>query len=229
MFWFRLFLCALTGYLIGGINPAYIIARIKGFDIRKHGSGNAGASNAVITMGKKVGIFSAIFDIFKAVGSVCLTRYVILPGVPFAACLAGSSCIIGHIFPVFMRFRGGKGLACLGGVILALNPMVFTVLLCLELILVLIIDYICIVPITASVIYPVLYGSIAGDSIGALIFIAVTVVILYKHMENVRRIRNGTEAHFSYLWKKDREIERLEGLIDDPLLQKQRDEERNRG
>ena len=84
-------------------------------------------------------------------------------------------------------------------------------------------------PITASVIYPVLYGSIAGDSIGALIFIAVTIVILYKHMENVRRIRNGTEAHFSYLWKKDREIERLEGLIDDPLLQKQRDEERNRG
>lgn len=229
MLWFKLFLCALTGYLIGGINPSYIIAKIKGFDIRKHGSGNAGASNAVITMGKKVGIFSAIFDIFKAVGSVCLARYVILPAVPYAACLSGSACIIGHIFPVFMGFRGGKGLACLGGVILALNPMVFVVLLCLELILVLIIDYICIVPITASVIYPVLYGTIAGDSIGSLIFIVVTVVVLYKHVENVRRIRNGTEAHFSYLWKKDREIERLEGLIDDPLLQKQRDEERKRG
>lgn len=229
MFWFKLFLCALIGYLIGGINPSYIIARVKGFDIRKHGSGNAGASNAVITMGKKVGVFSAIFDIVKAFASVYIARYVILPTTAFAACLAGSACIIGHIFPVFMGFRGGKGLACLGGVILALNPMVFVVLLCLELILVLIIDYICIVPITASVIYPVLYGVIAGDRIGAMIFVLVTVVVLYKHIENVRRIRNGTEAHFSYLWKKDREIERLEGLIDDPLLQKQRDEERKKG
>lgn len=228
MFWFRLFLCALTGYLIGGINPAYIIARVKGFDIRKHGSGNAGASNAVITMGKKVGIFSAVFDIIKAFASVYLARYVILPATAFAACLAGTCCIIGHIFPVFMGFRGGKGLACLGGVILALHPMVFVVLLTIELILVLIVDYICIVPITASVIYPILYGVIADDSIGALIFMLVTVVILYKHVENVRRIRNGTEAHFSYLWKKDREIERLQDVIDDPLLQKQRDEERKK-
>ena len=225
MIWLKLLLCVLSGYLIGSVNPAYMIAKAKGFDIRKHGSGNAGASNAVITMGKKVGAFSAIFDIFKAAGSVCLARYVILPAVPYAACLAGTGCIIGHIFPVFLGFRGGKGLACLGGVILALNPRVFLLLLSIELILVLIIDYICIVPITASLIYPALYSSITDDSIGAVIFMLATVVILYKHVENVRRIRNGTEAHFSYLWRKDREIERLQDVIDDPLLRKKRDEE----
>ena len=228
MIWLKLLLCALFGYLIGSVNPAYLIARVKGFDIRKHGSGNAGASNAVITIGKKAGAFSAVFDIFKAFTSVYLARYVILPTLPFAACLAGTSCIIGHVFPVFLGFRGGKGLACLGGVILALNPKIFVVLLCIELILVLIIDYICIVPITASLIYPALYSSTTDDSIGAVIFMVATVLILYKHVENVRRIRNGTEAHFSYLWRKDREIDRLQDVIDDPLLQKKHDEEKKK-
>ena len=228
MHFLKLLLCGLSGYLIGSINPAYLIARTRGFDIRKHGSGNAGASNAVITMGKKTGAFIALFDIIKAVVSVWIARYFILPGVAYASCLAGTACIIGHIFPIFMRFRGGKGLACLGGVILALNPMVFAVLICIELVLVLIIDYICIVPITASLIYPALYGSITDDNVGAVIFMVATVVILYKHVENVRRIRNGTEAHFSYLWKKDHEIERLQDLINDPLLQMQRDEEKKK-
>lgn len=220
MIWFKLFLCALIGYLLGGINPSYIIARIKGFDIRKHGSGNAGASNAVITMGKKVGVFSALFDIVKAFASVYIARYLVLPTLPAAACLAGTACIVGHIFPVFMGFRGGKGLACLGGVILALNPFVFVFLLAIELVVVLIVDYICIVPMTASVIYPVLYGILTKDIAGSLIFLITTVLILYKHVENVKRIRNGTEAHFSFLWKKKQEIERLQDVVDDPLLEK---------
>jgi glycerol-3-phosphate acyltransferase PlsY len=220
----KLILCALVGYLIGGINPAYVIARIKGFDIRDHGSGNAGASNAVITMGKKVGVFTALFDIVKAFAAVYIARLWIMPTLPMAACVAGTGCIIGHIFPVFMNFRGGKGLACLGGVILALNPMVFVILLAIELVIVLIVDYICIVPMTASVVYPILYGLITKDAAGALTFVLVAAVILYKHMENVKRIRNGTEAHFSYLWKKDKEIERLQDLIDDELLEKQREE-----
>ena len=74
--WLSVILCALLGYLLGCINPAYLIARARGFDIRSRGSGNAGASNAVITMGKAAGVFSAIIDIFKAWLAVCLaTRY----------------------------------------------------------------------------------------------------------------------------------------------------------
>ncbi|MBR3894604.1 MAG: glycerol-3-phosphate acyltransferase [Clostridia bacterium] len=204
----KLFLCALIGYLIGGINPAYVLAKIKGFDIRKHGSGNAGASNAVITMGKKFGLISALFDIFKAYASFKLAVY-LFAETTFAGIVAGVSCIFGHIFPPLMRFRGGKGLACLGGVVLAFNPLVFLLLLAAELILVLIIDYICVVPITASIAFPIIYNVMEKDRIGALILGLATVVILFKHVENLKRIRNGTEIHLSFLWRRKKEIERL--------------------
>ena len=113
--WLSVILCALLGYLLGCINPAYLIARARGFDIRSRGSGNAGASNAVITMGKAAGVFSAIIDIFKAWLAVCLaTRYftaLSVGGMPVAGEIAGVACILGHMFPFFMAFRGGKGFA----------------------------------------------------------------------------------------------------------------------
>jgi len=204
----KLFLCALIGYLVGGINPSYVIAKIKGFDIRKHGSRNAGASNAVITMGKTVGLISALFDIFKAYASVKLAVY-LFAETALAGVVAGVSCILGHIFPILMRFHGGKGLACLGGVILAFNPWVFLLILAAELILVLIIDYICVVPITASIAFPIIYNVMEKNLVGALILSIATVVILFKHVENLKRIRNGTEIHLSFLWRRKKEIERL--------------------
>jgi glycerol-3-phosphate acyltransferase PlsY len=205
---------ALFGYLIGGINPAYLIAKYKGFDIRKRGSGNAGASNAVITMGKKVGAISAILDIFKAYLAVTIAG-VLFPNVSLAKVVMGISCILGHIFPIYMRFRGGKGLASLGGVILAFHPIVFVILLSVELIIVLIVDYICIVPITASVAFPFIYMSMTKDSIGAILYGLLAIVIFSKHIENLKRIRSGTEAHFSFLWRRKKEIERLGGNPDD--------------
>ena len=205
---------ALFGYLIGGINPAYLIAKYKGFDIRKRGSGNAGASNAVITMGKKVGAISAILDIFKAYLAVTIAG-VLFPNVSLAKVVMGISCILGHIFPIYMKFRGGKGLASLGGVILAFHPIVFVILLSVELIIVLIVDYICIVPITASVAFPFIYMSMTKDSIGAILYGLLAIVIFSKHIENLKRIRSGTEAHFSFLWRRKKEIERLGGNPDD--------------
>ena len=206
--------CILIGYLIGGINPAYIVGRLKGFDIRKKGSGNAGASNAVIVMGKKVGIISAIFDIFKAFFVSKLSAW-LFQGVAYATILSGVACIVGHIFPAFMRFRGGKGLACLGGLILAYDWKLFLMMLCGELILVLLVDYICVVPMTASVIFPVIYALQTKDMIGTFVLLGCALLILYKHIENLQRIRNGTEAHFSFLWKRNHEIERLSSAVKD--------------
>ena len=127
--WLSVILCALLGYLLGCINPAYLIARARGFDIRSRGSGNAGASNAVITMGKAAGVFSAIIDIFKAWLAVCLaTRYftaLSVGGIPVAGEIAGVACILGHMFPFFMAFRGGKGFACMAGMILYMDWRAF--------------------------------------------------------------------------------------------------------
>ena len=210
-----------VGYLIGGINPAYLFARRRGFDIRKHGSGNAGASNAVITMGKKVGFLSALFDIIKAYFAVKITE-ALFPGSVVYAALSGAGCILGHIFPLFMRFRGGKGLACLGGVILAFNPLVFLLMLVAEVILVLIVDYICVVPITASVIFPVVYQLMTWNSLGTTVYAVVGFIMICKHIENLKRIYHGTEFHFSFLWKRDKELDRMEGRAYDSLLDAQR-------
>ncbi|WP_173337023.1 glycerol-3-phosphate acyltransferase [uncultured Ruminococcus sp.] len=201
-------LCALTGYLIGNINPSYIIARLRGFDIRERGSGNAGASNAVMTMGRKVGAASALFDIFKAFLASMLAAQ-LFPQIKFAKILSGCSCIIGHIYPVFMGFHGGKGLASLAGTILAFDPDVFISLLILEIIIGFSFDYICVVPITGSAIFMAYYAFVTGDASGTLLLAVIAVIILFKHVENLRRIQNGTEAHLSFLWKKDQELERI--------------------
>ena len=205
----------LLGYVIGCINPSYFIARIKGFDIRRRGSGNAGASNAVITMGKTAGVFSAFFDIAKAVFAVWLSDYIF--EFIFAGEIAGTMCIVGHIFPFYMRFHGGKGLACLGGVVLAYDWRVFLIMLGAELVIVFVTDYICFIPITASVAFPIVYYFLESEHtrlVGTLIYSAATVIILIKHVENIRRIKNGTEAHFSFLWKKEEELARL-GIKDE--------------
>lgn len=201
-------LCALSGYLIGGINSAYILSRLKGFDIRERGSGNAGASNAMMTMGKKAGAFIALFDIFKAFFAVVIAVK-LFPQIRLARLISGVSCIIGHIFPLMMKFHGGKGLACLGGFVLAYDPRLFIILLVCEIILALTFDYVCVVPISGSAIFTLIYAFTTGDLVGTLILAIVAVVILCKHIENLKRIQNGTEAHISFLWKKNQEIERI--------------------
>ena len=208
------FLCILISYLIGTINPSYILARIRGFDIRTDGSRNAGASNAYLTMGASVGMFCAIFDVFKAYAVVRLADS-IFPSLPYAGLIAGVCCILGHIFPIWIGFRGGKGFACLSGVVLAQDPMVFLFLLLAEVVLVAITDYICVVPMTVSVAFPVIQIIQTGTVIGALIFLPATVAIIYRHLENLKRIRLGVEAHFSYLWRKNEEKERLQKNYDE--------------
>ena len=204
----QLLMCALIGYFIGNINPSYIIAKFYGFDIRRRGSGNAGASNAIITMGKKVGAFSAIFDILKAAFAVGIAAN-LFPQIRFAKILSGSACIIGHIYPVLMGFHGGKGLACLGGMILSFDPETFITMLIAEIIIGFSIDYICVVPITGSIMFTAIYAFLCGDPYGTLRLAIVSLVILGKHIENLRRIQNGTEAHLSFLWHKDQEVERI--------------------
>lgn len=204
----QIILCSLIGYLFGNINAAYIISKLKGFDIRDRGSGNAGASNVIITIGKKAGLITALFDITKAAVASAVAAY-LFPNLRYAQILGGSACIIGHIFPFLMKFHGGKGLACLAGMILSYNPQLFLLLLAIEIFLGFGLDYICVVPITGSLLFTGIYAFITGDAAGTVILASVSLVILYKHIENLHRIQLGTEAHISFLWRKDQEIERI--------------------
>jgi glycerol-3-phosphate acyltransferase PlsY len=219
----KIILSFLFGYLLGAINPAYIIGKLRGMDIRKDGSKNAGASNALLLLGKFAAIFSAIFDIMKAAVAVWVAP-LIFSGVPLVGEVAGVAAIVGHIYPVWMKFRGGKGTACLGGLLLAIDWRLLLILLAIEIVVAVVTNYLCMVPITAAVAIPVIYG-VFGDAglgwllnahygwSGAAVLGAVMLLILFVNLKNINRLVHGVEMHFNYVWsnaeKKDAEIARI--------------------
>lgn len=207
-------ICIVLGYAIGCINPAFFIAKLHGMDIRKNGSKNAGASNTLILFGKIQGVLCALFDIGKAYFVIWLAQY-LFPTLTWAFAVTSIACIFGHVFPFYMNFKGGKGLACFGGMVLVFDWRVFLIFLAAELVIVLLADYICFVPITASLVFPVVYGFMRRDLVGALMLGIIALLMLYKHKENITRIRQGTEAHFSLLWNKEKEIERIRKKMDE--------------
>lgn len=199
--------CSL-GYLVGNINPAYLLSKKRGFDIRNEGSHNAGASNALLLMGKKAGLITAVIDIAKAYFAATFAG-IMFPYYKAAKEMAAVFCILGHIFPVAMKFKGGKGLACIAGGVLAYDVKVFAVLLVIEAAFALITDYICVIPISAAMVIPALYIYNSGDML-AFLFMCITAgIIIFKHLENIRRIFQGMEVRISYLWNKDGETQRI--------------------
>ena len=223
MIW-PILLCILLGYVVGSINPSYIIGMIKGLDIRKKGSGNAGASNAIIVLGAKAGIFSMIFDIVKAFLVVHFS-IMIFPMLPLAKELAAVSVILGHVFPFYMKFEGGKGLACLGGAVLSIDWKLFLILLGVELIVLFATNYLFFVPVTASVLFPVAYYIEFGVILhqpyvapGTMVLLVGGAVIIFKHRKNILKMIRGQEMHFSYVYskseKKEAELNRVKAGIE---------------
>ncbi len=201
-------ICILIGYLIGSINPAYILAKIRGFDIREKGSKNAGASNALIVLGKAWGVTCALFDIAKAFLAILLCE-TLFPNFTLAFAITGVACVLGHVFPFYMKFKGGKGTACLGGMVLYFDWKVFLIMLASIVVIVLVTDYLCFMPIAGSAAFPFVYGFIRKDIWGAIIIAIITLVMFIKNIENFRRIKCGTEMRISYLWKPQKEMERM--------------------
>ena len=199
--------CCVIGYLLGNINPAFLFAKIKGYDPRVDGSGNAGASNAFILAGKLAFFTTAILDILKAFLACRLCRF-LFPALPVAEQLGGVACILGHMYPAVLHFRGGKGLASLGGVILSWDWRVFLALLALSFLIAFATNYLCFVAPAMSLIFPALYYWQTRYWPAALVLLIPAVPIFFKHAANFRRIREGTEVRMSYLWNKDGELRR---------------------
>ncbi|MCR5688580.1 MAG: glycerol-3-phosphate acyltransferase [Lachnospiraceae bacterium] len=208
----------LIGYFLGCINLSYIISKFRGFDIRHVGSGNAGASNVVIVIGRKIGLTIAVLDILKSFLAFRLAG-AIFPdmmsgGISVAGVIAGVGAVIGHVFPFYMGFKGGKGLACFGGIVLAINYLLFIVLFVAAFLIAMVTDYICFAPITMAFIVPVTVGVMYNAWIPAAIIFISSLILLYKHRENIARIRTGEELRFHFLWRRKDESERF-GIKDD--------------
>lgn len=197
-------LMAIVGYLMGSSNMAWYLGKARGFDIRSHGSNNAGASNAAVTMGMKAGVIVAIHDIGKSCLAALLAS-VLFPDLPYIGAVAGVSAVLGHIFPFFLNFKGGKGLAPFMGLALALNWRLFLMLALAILLVTLITDYIVLGTFTAMVSFPA-YLYFTHESIVLISLVsALSLVMLYKHAINIKRLYTGQEIGLRRtLSKKDR-------------------------
>ena len=208
--------CLLLGYLLGSLSPSFMIGKLRGYDVRQSGSGNAGASNTVIMAGKLAGLAVALLDILKAAAAWWLSA-ALFSELPFAGPLAGVAALLGHMFPVWLRFRGGRGLACLGGLALAYSPKTLLILLGVALLIGVLTNYVCIVTVAMSVILPIYYWVVAGYLLGALILAVPIVPIFCRHLTNFRRIREGQELRLSFVFNKQKELDRI-GYIDEDEL-----------
>ena len=181
----------LLAYLMGCSNMALYLSKYKGVDLRAAGSKNLGASNAMVLMGWGPGVIVAVHDIGKALLAVVLARH-FGQELPFIAAAAGVACVLGHMFPFFLRFRGGKGFASYLGMTLALNWKFALLVMVIVALVTFISDYIVVGTVTTVVLVPAYMAFTHGLYFSAILCVA-TAAILIKHRENYVRIYRGTE------------------------------------
>ena len=182
----------LLAYLIGTSSMSWYLSKLKHVNLRAGGSGNLGASNTVALMGWKAGILVAVHDYGKAILAVLIAR-ALFPDVPFISAVAGVASVLGHIFPFYLKFKGGKGFASFLGMTFALDWKLGLAILLIAALITVITDYIVIGTVTTVISVPTYLGLTRHSWILAAIVIVASAVILYKHRENYVRIYKGTE------------------------------------
>ena len=197
-------------YLMGSFSSAVWIGRwFYGIDVRKHGSGNAGATNTFRVLGNKAGVIVMIIDIAKAWFAVMLAS--VFAGGSLTPeqivnykILLGSLAVIGHVYPVFTGFRGGKGVASLVGVIIALySPYIFLIVLCWFVFVFLITRYVSVASMTSAVLFSILALFVFPQTNLFLIILAalIAVFIPFTHRDNIKRLLKGQENKFRFKTK----------------------------
>lgn len=200
-------LACLMGYLLGCSNMAAYLAKWKKVDLKNRGSGNNGASNAAIVLGWRAGILTALHDIGKAALAVALARWLFLQQ-PYIGEVAGVACVLGHVFPVFLKFRGGKGFASYLGMTLVLNWKLALILMLTVAVITLMADYIVFGTFTTVCAVPVYQGVVSHSLAVALILAVASAVVIWKHRENIVKILNGTEIGLRGTLSKKHRIEK---------------------
>ncbi|MDR2383075.1 MAG: glycerol-3-phosphate 1-O-acyltransferase PlsY [Prevotellaceae bacterium] len=210
------FIWLAAAYLLGSVSSAVWIARTRhGINIREHGSGNAGATNILRVLGPKAALPVFAFDFLKGLAAVQFIRFTVLdnqvnPELYTGYEIALGICaVIGHIFPVFASFKGGKGVATVAGVLVAISPYPMLMALAVFLVTFLITRYVSLSSIMAAIVFPIfvifLFGmtlKTASITLQCFSIIASTMIII-THRKNIKRLRNGTENKISFKKSKD--------------------------
>lgn len=200
-------LYVMVPYLLGSVNTAILVSKhFYHDDIRNYGSGNAGFTNVMRTYGKKAAIITFAGDIFKTMVAILIGWSVF--GY-LTAYIAGFACFLGHIFPVFYNFKGGKGVLCMGTIMLMLDWRIFLMLLVVFVGIVLATRYISAGSVICAMMFPLVLNRINNTGIYMIEFvaIAIAVIVVLKHMGNLKRIFNGTESKFAFKKSKKTDAE----------------------
>jgi glycerol-3-phosphate acyltransferase PlsY len=200
----RVLLSLFLAYLLGSIPTSYLVGRfVAGIDLRQHGSKNLGATNVFRVLGWKYAVPVLLLDAAK--GTVAAVVISQLAGrQPWMPLLVGSAAVLGHVFTIFLGFKGGKGVATAAGVVAGVAPVPIAICVILWLVIVLVSGFVSLGSIIASIAFPIAtrilhpadpYTLIAGS--------ALALLIVYTHRANIRRLLDGTESRFGHRRKKE--------------------------
>lgn len=191
-------LIVIVSYLLGSIPSGLIVGKaFYGIDIREHGSGNLGGTNTFRTLGKKAGIIVTAADILK--GTLASTLPIIF-GVEtqIDPLIAGMIAVVGHMYPVFAKFKGGKAVATSGGVLLACAPVMFLVMVVVFLLSLYITKFVSLSSIIASIV-AVIYAVMVKEPLLIIVVSLLSLFVIYRHRTNIKRIINKTEPKIKWM------------------------------
>lgn len=193
-----LILPLIVGYLIGSIPFGLIAGMLRGVDVRKVGSGNIGATNIYRTLGTAPALIVFAFDLLKGTAAVCLAQMLLPSSTPFFSrefyiVASGLAAVIGHMFSVFLGFKGGKGAATSLGILLGVTPDLFVIAIIYVIVCIAVTRYVSVTSITGAILLAVLMFVFKKPLPYAGITVIVAVLMIYKHIPNIKRLMAGTE------------------------------------
>lgn len=180
------------GYFLGCFHPAALVSKIKNVNLKEVGTKNLGTTNTALILGKKAGYFVLVLDMLKSYISYKLSKF-LFPHLAAAGLIAGLGAIVGHCFPVFLHFQGGKGLASFGGLVLAHDPTQFIILLTVGLVLAFAMDYGVYLALSAAALFPIFSYLRSGSISIFLTAAAAGGLVVFMHWSNFRRALSGEE------------------------------------
>ena len=199
---------AVGAYLLGSLPTGFLVARARGVDIRTVGSKNMGATNVFRVLGKGPGTFVLLVDLLKGLGAVVLARYFVRHVMVFdgyawynpagAGIIAGIGAILGHNYTCWLGFKGGKGIATSGGVIVALVPWAFLVALVTWIVFFVTSRFVSVASIAAAAVLPFATWFSTHNLMLTVVTGAMGALAIYKHKANIQRLLNGTESRFNF-------------------------------
>lgn len=206
------YLFIIVSYLLGSIPTGLILSKATGVDIRKSGSGNIGATNVTRLVGKKLGALTLAGDIFKAVLPMLVVHWYLLGSgmelspheVDVAVTLCGGAAFLGHMYSIYLKFGGGKGVATGLGVFIVLEPLAALAALLLFIVVVYFSGYVAVGSLVVSALMTLLIWLLRGAPTHVFLAFFIGVLIWLKHVDNIRRLFEGTETNWRE-WKKKKD------------------------